>query len=196
MFKYKTTAVFFFFIYFFSIYDAKSQLSGIQVSYIQPSGDFGKVFLPSFSYEIYANYKEIDDNFRYGMAVGVTVLNASNDTIVYGEHDQRLYKKTYEFQAGFIMIYNILKNKFTPFVGLDIYIMGEKYNFTQVDPFFFGMDKEIDFGVSATPKIGCTYEFFDDCVFTVGAGYAYRYKIVSDQKENYFKYFISLGYYF
>ncbi len=193
--KFKIILIFFFLTSLFAP-SAHSQLAGIQVSLIEPQGNFGKIFLPSFSYEIYSNYREIDDNFRYGMAVGVCVLNAKGDTINMGSQNSRLYRKTYEFNVGLIFVYNILKEKFTPFVGLDLNIMGEKYNFTQFSPYYSGMAKEIDFGISAMPKIGCSYEFYNDFILNIGAGFAYRYKIVSAQKENYLKYFISIGYYF
>ena len=193
--KYKTILVFFFLTSLFAP-NAQSQLVGFQVSLIEPQGNFGKIFLPSFSYEIYSNFEEMDDHFKYGMAIDVTVLNPGSDTINFGVNDIRLYKKTYEFNAGLIMVYNILKEKFTPFVGLDLFMMCEKYNFTQLSPYNSGFEKNVDIGLSATPKIGCSYEFLDDIVLNAGAGFVYRYKIGSDQQESFFKYFISIGYYF
>ncbi|MFZ4800152.1 MAG: hypothetical protein ACOYMA_21865, partial [Bacteroidia bacterium] len=60
--KLKTILVFFFLTSLFAP-NAHSQLAGIQVSLIEPQGNFGKIFLPSFSYEIYSNFEEMDDHF-------------------------------------------------------------------------------------------------------------------------------------
>lgn len=185
-----------------------AQIGG-RISYIKPSGDYGLIFKPTLCYElVYYPYTPLEDRIVVGLSIGFMKPQTRLDSIpVYtiqydGNHTNFLpsyekYEKYFSVPIALNLEYKFIKKKkFTPVIGLDIYLHLIRYiyiNDIATVTHFYDDGGKVAVGLNS--RFGFLYQPNKKIMFDCGIG-----KCGSIEQyytiQSYWKIYLSSVYYF
>lgn len=196
----------------------KAFVLGLQANYVAPGSDMKYALKPTVGIELKLSSGEIDNRFKFGVALGYCVFKPTQDTFrIYGTQTggtasngvpvngtllQPGFEHIYNYKVasiGFWSDFKILSKKFSPTLGLDFYAyvasLNEDYTVEWQISLQGQNENETTYSFAFIPKAGLSYELKDNWLFAGGMGRSMAF-YGSETLRSFWKSYISVLYYF